>query len=144
VLMSLSSYHVPFNIFGLSDFNYRLRVAARKWTGYDINEESDDEEIVYVAKNGIVYHRSPNCTHINLDIHVVSGASLDSCRNEDGCKYYPCERCMKKKKMPSVVFITSWGTCAHSSKDCSGLKRSVRAVPISQVGGLGPCSKCSR
>ncbi len=142
VLIKPGSYHVPFNIFGLTDFNYLLRVSARKWTGYDILEESHDEEIVYITETGTVYHKSPNCTHIDLDIHAVSGASYRNLRNKGGCRYYPCERCMRKKKVPSVVYVSSWGTSAHASKDCSGLKRSVRAVPISEAGGRAACSRC--
>ena len=145
IITSLYKYHVPFNIFGLHDFVVRERVESRKWTGYDILEDTkDEEEIVYVAKNGTVYHKTPNCTHINLDIRAVSGADLGSYRNDDGCRYYGCERCMRGNNKPSVVYITPWGTCAHSSRNCSGLKRSVKAVPLSKVGGLGPCSRCSK
>lgn len=141
-LTAAYKYHVPFNIFGLSDFHVLQRAVSRKWTGYDIKEESDDEEIVYVAEHGTVYHKSPNCIHIQLDIRPVSADSVKSLRNEDGGKYYDCEKCMKSGKKPSVVYITPWGNCIHSSADCSGLKRTVRAVPKSKCGGLGPCSKC--
>ena len=141
-LTAAYKYHVPFNIFGLSDFYVFQRAVSRKWTGYDITEETDDEEIVYVAEHGSVYHKSPNCTHIQLDIRAVSSESVGSLRNEDGCKYYDCEKCMKSKNRPSTVYITPWGNCVHSSVNCSGLKRTVRAVPKSKCGGLGPCSKC--
>lgn len=42
------------------------------------------------------------------------------------------------------LYITETGNKYHSSLDCSGLKRHIDAVPITEVGGMGACSKCTR
>lgn len=135
-------YSVPFNIFGIGDFPVIQKVKARKWTGYDIRENEKEEETVYITKTGTVYHRSPNCTHIKLDIRNVPSETLSTARNNDGSKYYPCDICVKKNKAAGNVYITREGTCYHNRADCMGLKRSVKAVPISKVGARRPCSRC--
>lgn len=135
-------YDVPFNVFSLNSFVVKQSVTSRKWTGFDILEELTDEEIVYVTKNGTVYHRSPNCTHIKLDIRTVTSKDIGSLRNDSGNKYYPCSVCSKWKKENLDMYITGSGSCYHSSLNCSGLKRSVKAVSKSKVSGLSACQRC--
>ena len=63
-------------------------------------------------------------------------------RNRSEHKYNGCDQCVAKKLKLGQVFITDYGTCYHATLSCSGLKRSVYLVPISEVNGMGACSKC--
>lgn len=126
-----------------------LRARVRAWTGREGsggnaekgsegNEEK--EETVYVAATGKVYHKDENCSHIKLSIRTVSRDSLKTRRNAAGGKYHACERCADSGS-PSV-YVTDYGDKYHSSLNCSGLKRSIKEIPVSEVKGWKPCSKC--
>lgn len=136
------TYEVPFNALGLKSFFVSQCAQSRKWTGYNILEEQSDEELVYVTNSGTVYHRSPNCTHIKLDIKEVSREMVKSQRNDSGGKYYPCEICGKRNSGQENVYITGSGSCYHTSLNCGGIKRSVKAIPKSKAVGLGACQRC--
>lgn len=120
------------------------RIRTRAWTGYDNAAHSTDsaaqEEIVYITEDGSVYHRSRGCSYLRLSIAAVDKAFLDTQRNKDNSKYYPCAEC--GSFCGSTVYITDYGNRYHSTLGCSGLKRTVIAVPISQTGGRSACSKC--
>ena len=131
---------VPGNVF-------LQRITVRGWVGRsgssggtDEHGHDHDHEMVYVAENGVVYHKDRNCTHIKLSIQPASLEDAKKMRNEYGGKYYPCEKCGKYAS--GVVFITKDGNRYHSSLDCSGLKRTISCVHIDEAGGLRPCSKC--
>ena len=125
-----------------------LRARVRAWTGRNGNGssgsdggsgEENEEETVIVTATGHVYHKDENCTHIKLSIHSVSRDSVRSLRNKSGAKYTACERC---RGGGSNVFITDYGTHYHSSLSCSGLKRTLTRVPLSELEGWRACSKC--
>ncbi len=133
----------PVSIVGFGDFKMYNRVLARAWTGYDNAAACADgasELIVYITPDGTVYHKSRACSYLKLSIVPVSMELIESERNEGGAKYYPCEECGNEAR--STVYITNYGTRYHSSLSCSKLKRTILAVPISEVGGRGACSKC--
>jgi hypothetical protein len=134
----------PVGIMGFSKQTVYNRLRTRAWTGYDNAQSSTlmgaDEEIVYVAETGTVYHRSRACTYLKLSISTVDFASVKDERNYGGHKYSSCEECGFRAS--GTVYITNHGQRYHSSLTCSKLKRTVSAVPISQVGGKGACSKC--
>ena len=77
---------------------------------------------------------------LDLSIRMASGEEVSSLRNESGGKYYACEHCGGGSG--GAVYITSYGDRYHSSLSCSGLKRTVYAVPLSEAVGKGACSKC--
>lgn len=121
------------------------RIRTRAWTGYDnaacgAGDGTVNEEIVYITPDGSVYHRSRACSYLKLSIVAVDKSFVDTQRNQDGSKYYPCEEC--GGSCGNTVYITSYGNRYHSTLGCSGLKRTVMAVPISEAGGRGACSKC--
>ena len=135
---------MPFPVFHTPIGHYEGRIRYKAWNGYHgAGEEGEKEEMVYVTENGVVYHKNPSCTHLALSITSVSVHNLSTCRNENGGKYHACEYCGRFANTDGTVYIARDGDCYHSRRDCSGLKRAVEKIPISQVGGRRPCSRCS-
>ena len=129
-----------------------FRARVRAWTGRtgggagegeDAEEETDEEEEeVYVTETGTVYHKDPDCTHIRLSIRSVSKNQLKGIRNVNGGKYHACERC--RGGSGDKVYVSPYGDKYHSSLNCSGLKRTVNKVSLSEAEKLRPCSKCGK
>ena len=117
------------------------------WTGKTGNVPSDSagekDTIVYIADTGSVYHRDPGCYHLNVTVKSVSSGSVGAARNNGGGRYKPCEHCASAAKAGRIVFITPEGDRYHVTRDCSGLKRSLKCVPLSEC-GLPPCSNCGK
>ena len=137
------SYQVrlPFQLFVLPYISVRQCRRVHSWTGYDRKTEGQQEQMVFVTPSGTVYHCSVTCTYLKLHIRSVSASAVDSLRNESGGKYYPCERCGGGR---GTVYITVYGDRYHGSLTCSGLKRGVEKIPISQVGNKKACSRCGQ
>ena len=38
----------------------------------------EDDQIVYVTDTGVVYHKNPHCTHLDLSIHAAASSELNS------------------------------------------------------------------
>lgn len=134
-----------FSMVPIRSFTMANRCRMRAWTGYDNTKAIDNkntEEMVYITETGSVYHRNRNCSHLTLSIRTCSIDDVFDMRNEDGSKYYPCEECGYCAE--GTVYITDSGNRYHSSITCSGLKRTIRAIPISQVGARTPCLRCGK
>ena len=114
------------------------RAVYRAWTGKPADVKPQ-ETMVYVAENGKVYHTSLACTHIRLSISEISTITLESARNLEGGKYQPCELCGDGDG--GSVYITEHGDRYHYDKNCSGLKRTITSVPLSET-GLPLCTRC--
>ena len=120
-----------------------ITIEERIFSGYyprDSDRETEKkDEIVFVTKRGTVYHRRADCTHICLSIK-----NADAVREIiRGGRYRPCDKCIRRTGNMSVLYITAEGDCYHSRLSCSGLKRTVRAVYLSEIPGVRPCSRCS-
>ena len=132
---------IPIPMFSVSLIPYEETMRIKGWTGYEKGAfGGTDEETVYVTETGLVYHKDYHCSHLDLSVRMVSGEDLPGLRNESGGKYYACEHC--KGVSGGAVYITDTGDRYHSSLSCSGLKRTVYAVPLSEVAGKGACSRC--
>ena len=107
-----------------------------------IPEKEENGEYVYLAENGTVYHKSSACVYLNPAISQVLFQEIDKKRNRSLGKYTRCKRCGKRKANPVYVYITVYGDSWHTIKSCSGLKRTIRRVPLSEIGNLPACSKC--
>lgn len=125
----------------------RCRIKA--WTGFEKKivkaEDKTEEEIVYITETGKVYHTNINCTHLKLSIDEVALFNLEYIRNQGGGKYYACERCFRNQNLDvktGKVFITKTGDRYHCDKGCSGLKRTITELPISQIGDRSQCKRC--
>ncbi len=127
-------------------FRMANRYYAHIWNGYQVSGEGEAGEvtqIVYVTKNGSVYHVSMECTHLMLSVRVVSSQVIEVLRNQGGGKFYPCSRCADGS-LPSTLYITNEGDRYHYDRGCSGLKRTVTSMTIEQAqeAGLRICSRC--
>lgn len=138
-------YVMPF--FSLSPktgFLMESTAVARAFTGYDNLAGAsleENEEYVYVTENGTVYHRSRGCHYLDLSIEKVFAEDLSLLRNADGSIYGACPICTGGNG-GSIAFITKYGNRYHSDILCSGLRRTIKTIPISQVGDRRPCIKC--
>ncbi len=115
----------------------------RAWTGYDAERaqsEETEKRYVYLTENGSVYHISGNCTHLSLSIEMAAKAEVETLRNEDGGRYFPCEKCGGSGSL--IVYVAREGDRYHNTISCSGLKRTVRRIPITEVNGRPVCSRC--
>ena len=111
-------------------------IRQKPYLGYSPEEEdgTESDPYVYITDNQEVYHRSRGCSHLMLGIHPVY---KDEAERQG---YRACSYCGKKAGL--VVLVGPDGECYHSSGDCSGLRRTVHRVRLSEVGGLPPCSRC--
>lgn len=133
---------LPFpEILGLG-IEQKIEFNIKAWTGAASQNLASEDEVVYVAENGIVYHTDYQCTYLQLSITFVPSSSLLNVRNESGGIYHACEKCVQGEAMAGV-YITEYGTKYHNSIGCSGLKRTIRAVKKSDVSGFGGCAKCT-
>lgn len=141
------SYRVRpmFSLMGFEEFGMSQRYYGHAWTGYDVEEGisdfTEEDPMVYITETGTAYHTERSCTYLNPSVQSVSASAVESSRNQSGGKYYPCEICGKKNLLGNV-YITNQGSSYHSSVTCSGLKRTIYTVPLSEVNGRRRCSKC--
>lgn len=134
---------IPVPMFYTEGITCRESIRVKAWTGYEKSFlGTGDDETVYITENGLVYHKDYHCTYLDLSIHMVSAENVEDLRNSDGGKYYACWICGGGSS--SQVYITDSGNKYHGSLSCSGLKRTVYAVPLSEVVGKGACIRCGR
>lgn len=131
---------LPINFFTVKGIWITQNSKSRKWTGD--RDDGTEDDYVYVTETGSVYHRDRMCRYLDLSIQAVNSVDLEGLRNKGGHKYYACAECVAKNSTGGIVYITDYGTCYHASLSCSGLKRTIYMIPLSEVGGRGPCSKC--
>lgn len=129
---------LPVAVFSVRGLSISQCSSSHKWIG-DC-EDGQQEDYVYVTKHGTVYHRSRSCHYLDLSIKNVSATSVNALRNKDAHKYYACAEC--EGGSGGIVYITDYGTSYHTSLSCSGLKRTIYLIPLSEADGKAPCSKC--
>ena len=134
---------IPVPFFYIDGIERRDSLRMKAWTGYEKEFfGTTNEETVYVTETGVVYHKNYHCTYLDLSIQMVAAEQIESLRNVDGGKYYACRICGGGSSRQ--VYITTSGDKYHGSLSCSGLKRTVYAIPISEAIGKGACIRCSR
>lgn len=143
----IATYEVEpaISILGFGDFGMYSRMRTRAWTGYDNASATvgqGEERLVYITPNGEVYHMKKGCSYLRLSIRAVTKEELVTLRNQDRKIYDACRACDGTSK--NTVYITDYGECYHASLRCSGLRRTIEAVPISQVGTRTKCQNCGR
>ena len=134
----------PFSVLPISEGKIVSACVIKPWTGYDVTKAKnrrEEDTIVYMTQYGSVYHKDRGCTHLSLSIHSVAVTEVGNKVNEDEKYYTMCEYC-KDAEFVTVVYITNYGDRYHTTIKCRGLRRYVRSVPLSQIDGVKPCSKC--
>lgn len=134
-----------FGSMGFAKIPLYNRLRTRAWTGYDIpliQEQQQNTKLVYMTPQGDVYHETKSCPYLRLSIRAVAKEEVGNLRNQDGSIYYPCGQCAGKEN--NTVFITLYGNKYHTSLTCGGLKRTIEAVPLANVGERHACTKCSK
>lgn len=133
---------VPFGLLPGSCYYFEKSAVCHSWTGYVRGLGGFyDSEYVYMTENGTVYHKSRECSHIRLRIIEVSNSDIAGLRNSSGGKYKRCIYC-RPDSAESKLYITEDGDRYHGTLNCSGLKRSVYRVRLSETGGIRPCARC--
>lgn len=131
-------------IMGFDTAEILVNCRMRKWTGYDVvvtNITDEEEERVYITPSGSAYHESPNCSYLNPQIYSAVSSQIDMYRNASGEIYRQCESC-KDITLTGICFYTEYGNRYHTTLKCSGLKRTIYSVSLSEVDGRHLCSKC--
>ena len=127
---------IPVPVFGIRPVKCRETMKIKAWSGYEKEGLSDmGNDTVYVTENGLVYHKDYHCSYLDLSIRMTHMGTVSDLRNESGGRYYPCEHCMKGNA--GTIYITNFGDRYHSSLSCSGLKRTIYAIPVSEAAGKG-------
>lgn len=138
---------LPYDFFDLFSYSFTQTCFMHSWIGFEKGlagqGQSSIEEYVYITETGEVYHRDRECSHIRLNIQETSADELNSLRNSSGGKYHSCEHCNASLAGGSL-YITEDGDRYHNSLSCSGLKRTVIAIPLSEAGNRRPCSGCGK
>lgn len=139
-----ASYRLKIGIPFVGEYSFARQAQSmqRVFCGYvehgDGKTGADSQGVVYVAEHGSVYHTSLSCTHI---CRRISGNSVD--RILSGKKYQACDKCIHEGERPSVLYVTPYGEKYHFSLSCSGLKRTVKAIPKEEAEGMRMCSRCA-
>lgn len=134
---------IPVPLFGIAPVKCSEKMKIKAWSGYEREGWMDTgNDTVYVTETGLVYHKDYHCSHLDLSIRMTHLELVEGLRNENGGKYYPCEHCVKGNG--GNIYITNSGDRYHSSLSCSGLKRTIYAIPISEAAGKGACSRCGQ
>lgn len=89
---------------------------------------------VYITDNMEAYHSTRLCTHLNLSVEIVPFEEAIT------TGYEPCEYCGYEDS--GLVIITDYGDKYHSNPHCSGLKRTIYRVKLSEIGGIPGCTRC--
>lgn len=137
-------YHIRRKIPFLSTYSatFVQKVRQKSMTGYVPDGDEIKEGFVYITPNGSVYHKTPSCTHLALDISVDE--DVEKYKNKQ-TRYKECEKCTKYQKGDiSCVYIAKQGDSYHTDLGCSGLKRTVRQVELSTLKGMKPCMRCGK
>lgn len=139
----------PFDIWGIGVVGISQTYSSQGWIGDEGVAEKlkneKEEQGVYITLYGEVYHTDQECAYINLSVTSIMISELSRARNYNGGRFYACEICMDDSGgfMPQTLYITHYGDRYHKSEDCSGIKRTVIKVPLSEAKGRRPCKKCT-
>ena len=133
------------DMFGVG-INAKTVVKTRAYIGGKMitkAQDTSDESYttVYVAENGVVYHKNRECAYIDITVSIATAADIENQRNSQGGKYYSCELCSGNSS-GDFAYITETGNRYHSDVNCSGIRRTVYEMQIGEDCPLPACSRC--
>lgn len=129
----------PINLMGVGNIPISQRVRMKKWTGYRRAGQKDTTETetwVYITPSGKVYHRKKDCSYLQLSIRTMGKDVI----GDSG--YTPCRLCGQESTTYSYYYVTEDGLRYHTRLDCSGLKRTLYLVRLTEAEGRTECSRC--
>lgn len=132
----------PIGFWGLLEYPMNQRAKCHKWIG-NVERDTTEERCGYRTEEGTVYHLYPDCSYLDLSIRAVPPESIAALRNASGGKYQFCERCGSDGAESGAFYVTDYGEAYHKSLRCSGLKRTVYVLPLTELEGYPLCSKCA-
>ena len=146
----------PVSLFDIGPIRKSQELEYRYFTGHaeesqlteiteeDEETEDEDDRIVYITEEKVVYLLSLTCPSLNLVMTSCAFTDVSKKRNKGGGKYYPCERCAKGKK-PENVYISKDGDRYHYKRDCSGLKRTITEIGLKEASKTRrACKRCGK
>lgn len=145
ILSKIQALEPMVPIMGFDTATTIVSCRVRKWTGYDVMKAAvtnEEKEWVYITPNGRAYHINPNCSYLNPQIYSAVTEEIGKYRNASGEIYHQCETC-RDITLTGICFYTEYGNRYHSTLKCSGLKRTIYSVQLSEVEGRHLCGKCS-
>ncbi len=147
VLKSNASYKIPLLIWKGYSININQTLVCRKWTGESIvdnKEDNVDDNIVYITKNGKVYHTNKQCTHLRLSIKKLKNKEVKYRKNKYGRSYSKCKLCISMELDENqIIYITDMGDRYHVDGNCGGLTRFIQAISIKEIGERQLCLRCA-
>ena len=125
----------------------RCTATRRAWIGETDPEnrlsETAADELVYIGKNSTRYHKSAHCHYLSNALSALSVEAAKNARNAGGGRYHACPVCARAVTAGTVYIMPS-GSAYHRDPACRAIRAYVRAVRLSEVRSLGPCSYCYR
>lgn len=121
-------------------------LTAHAFCGYkgslDGSSWKEQTTYVFVTKTGSRYHQNKECISLRITPLSVDRSELGQRRNQQGGKYYPCEKCHPTGR--GMVFLTQDGNRYHKDVNCSALKRTVYMVSLEDAvrDGKTSCGRC--
>lgn len=167
-LYKIETYDLPVKLFPFGTIKIALRARVHTWTGRGKGSETNgadseadiaaSEDMVYITDRETVYHTNEECSHLNFSIVQTTKNELTSLRNENGGKYYACEKCCGEKGQGgdahsgadygdavdgnAICYVSENGSSYHVSLNCSSLKRTTKLVKKTEVTHLDECERC--
>lgn len=145
-LMNVNRIKAPFGIAAFGGGYTANGCVMHKWIGYDLGgaggeRPKEEEELVYITRSGGAYHRERGCRYLNPAIRMTDREYTERAETQEGGKYTPCLVCGGES---SIVYITEGGSRYHSTVSCTGLKRTIESVPLTEAVAQGrhPCPSC--
>jgi len=140
-------YQIPVPLFRLPPLSCSCTATRRAWIGETDPEnrlsETAADELVYIGKNSTRYHKSAHCHYLSNALSALSVEAAKNARNAGGGRYHACRVCARAVTAGTVYIMPS-GSAYHRDPACRAIRAYVRAVRLSEVRSLGPCSYCYR
>ena len=143
---------IPLLFIDLKHIQIVQRVRLRGWSGHKVAaknsviETPENKDTVFITESGTVYHLTRECTHLALSIKEAQFNQVEDLRNASGGKYKKCNLCGDNEVSleGKSVYITKTGDRYHLILSCSGLKRTIIAISLSEVGDKSLCKRCGK
>ncbi len=138
-LRVMSRIQLPIPVYRLRGLKFLERGRVRAWTGRSPSNGSGDGdenegEMVYVALNGSVYHRDPDCSYIKVKVlSALLWRRWTAIEARTVPNIMPAAATEPIPRRQSIIRTN--GNRYHGSLSCSVLKRTAQKVPLSSVSG---------